>query len=292
MRVKNIEELSEEEVEEVEDLLERDPDDLDAEERTSKARESLRKKYALPWLLVFELRNRDGRVIDAIAVDTRASRGCHIIGFEIKASRSDWQSELRNRDKADLWVQLCDEWYVVAAKRGIVEEDELPPGWGLLELKPKGALWEIVGSDLSDVQDRRPDRRFWANFMKKALEHEFRYKDLVEARKRGYKSRKQEENERSVDWDIQQMKKKAESYEKLQESEHINLSNRLDDGRIRQLALAEAIIHKIRSDRWHGLVNQVENVEDKAERLVEDVEEVRGGFDRLRELVEGAADER
>lgn len=286
----DIAKLTEEQEEEVIDLMERDPDGLSSEERTAKAKVSLKNKYTLPWLLVFEIANREGRRADAVAVDTRASRNCKIVVFEIKATRSDWRAELRKRDKADLWVQLADEFYVVAAKRGIVEEDELPPGWGLLELKPKGALWEIVGSDLNEVQNRRPDRRFWSNFMKKALKEEFRHKELVEARKRGYATRKEEENDQSVDWDVQRAKDKADSYDKLMESD-LNLRARLDDNRIDRLRLAELLIEKVNTDRWSGLMKQLETVEDNASQLVDSIDEVHGGFERLREMVEGLDDD-
>jgi hypothetical protein len=60
------------------------------------------------------------------------SRGLHLHGFEIKASRADWLKELKTPGKSAEVQQYCDFWWVVAEK-GIVEDGELPPTWGLLE---------------------------------------------------------------------------------------------------------------------------------------------------------------
>jgi hypothetical protein len=53
-------------------------------------------------------------------------------GFEIKCSRSDWLSELRNPYKAESIKRYMTTWSLIVANRGIVKEGELPEGWGLL----------------------------------------------------------------------------------------------------------------------------------------------------------------
>lgn len=54
-----------------------------------------------------------------------------VIGHEVKVSRSDWLSELREPEKAEAWKQYCHYWYLVVSDLGIVKDD-LPEGWGLM----------------------------------------------------------------------------------------------------------------------------------------------------------------
>ena len=77
---------------------------------------------------------RQTRWADAVAMNLYPSRGLEIHGFEVKASRSDWLSELRNPAKSAPVQQYCDRWWIVAPP-GVVADGELPPTWGLLEAK-------------------------------------------------------------------------------------------------------------------------------------------------------------
>lgn len=83
------------------------------------------------------------RYADAIILNVWQSR-FQIIGIEVKVSRSDWLSELKKPDKADVIYQYCDFWYI-ATPEGIIREGELPPTWGHLECKDK--VYERVKSE-------------------------------------------------------------------------------------------------------------------------------------------------
>lgn len=72
------------------------------------------------------------RTADALVMSLWPSRGLHLYGFEIKASRQDWLSELKRPAKADAVARYCDFWFLVAGSRDIVQRGELPPTWGLL----------------------------------------------------------------------------------------------------------------------------------------------------------------
>lgn len=54
-----------------------------------------------------------------------------IHGFEVKVSRSDWLSELRDPSKAESWAKHCHYFWLVVSDKSIVRDD-LPEGWGLL----------------------------------------------------------------------------------------------------------------------------------------------------------------
>lgn len=76
------------------------------------------------------------RTLDAVAIALWPSRGLTIDGFEVKVSRSDWQRELAQPEKAEDACQLVDRFSIVAP-RGVVLDGELPATWGLLEVAGK-----------------------------------------------------------------------------------------------------------------------------------------------------------
>jgi hypothetical protein len=113
----------------------------------NKIRELLKRRFCAPeWALFFEVANGTGamrpRYADAIAMNLWPSRGLTLHGFEIKISRSDWQSELKNPAKAEEMAKHCDFWWIVAAK-GVVRPGELPPTWGLYEVDGRGVTMRV-----------------------------------------------------------------------------------------------------------------------------------------------------
>lgn len=93
--------------------------------------------------MTFEVGNSTGfdtkRHIDAIAMNLWPSRGLAIHGIEMKISRSDWQRELSNPAKAEEIHQHCDFWWLAAAHGVVKDINEIPPGWGFLEIAPVAA---------------------------------------------------------------------------------------------------------------------------------------------------------
>lgn len=90
------------------------------------------------WFFLTQVRSSTGsanRVADAMAFNMYGSTGYEIIGFEIKVSRSDFLSELKDMSKSDEIMGYCDKWYLVVSDAKIVQDDELPKNWGLLILK-------------------------------------------------------------------------------------------------------------------------------------------------------------
>lgn len=111
---------------------------------------ALATRYAPPaFAFLPQVRNATGyasrvtRTADAVAMGLWPSRGLHLQGFEIKVSRSDWLSELRDPAKADEIHRYCHKWWIAVPDCGehtIVARGELPDGWGLLTLK--GSRWK------------------------------------------------------------------------------------------------------------------------------------------------------
>lgn len=282
------EHFTEAEYEEFATLNEKSEDELTDQEVTSKIKYSVKRKFDPPtWALVFEYQyERNGRRADCLALNTSASRNFKLVGFEFKASRSDWLSEKRDPEKADTFVELCDEWYVVAGRRGIVEESELPDGWGLFELKPSGQLWELVESDLDSIQDVDLDRRFFAKFLRKALDGDsnFDYADIKEARRRGYDEGVNEEIEHKIGREKRKLREKAESFDKIADSA-LHLYPPIDDERVEKLETAERIVEAVASDDFSSIRGRIDSLESQLERAQERVgEETEALREQLAEL--------
>ncbi|MFB7890319.1 hypothetical protein ACFCZ3_19935 [Cellulosimicrobium cellulans] len=68
---------------------------------------------------------------DALYVGFTSTSGQMLVGHEVKASRADWLTELSKPGKADAWAFQCHEWWLVTVP-GVVQDGELPDGWGLM----------------------------------------------------------------------------------------------------------------------------------------------------------------
>ena len=71
-----------------------------------------------------------------------------IHGFEVKTSRSDWLTELRDPEKAQAFIPFVHYWWLVVPDKSLVKLDELPNGWGLLAIRGRG-LGQIVAPSLN-----------------------------------------------------------------------------------------------------------------------------------------------
>lgn len=137
---------------------------------TATVRDMLRKRYAAPeWALMEEVAPETGggtRYADAIAVNLWRSRGHAVHGFEVKVSRSDWLRELKAPEKAEPLFRYCDHWFIVAPK-GVVKDGELPPTWGLLEVRASG----LVAIKAAPKLEAQPiTRAFFASMMRRGYE--------------------------------------------------------------------------------------------------------------------------
>lgn len=94
------------------------------------------------WAVFYEVANATGfgarRHADAVALGIWPSRGHQLVGFEFKASRRDWQRELRQPAKAEEIARFCDEWWLVVSDDRVAKLEEIPEPWGLLVATPKG----------------------------------------------------------------------------------------------------------------------------------------------------------
>lgn len=137
---------------------------MSAAETTEALRVALRARYAdeawklygrAPGDVLLEEVQLDGRSADAIRIGCWKSRGYALEGFELKATRSDWLRELKEPAKADTIARFLDRWWIVAPT-GIVNRDELPVSWGLMQLRADGKL--VVSVQATKRKPDPPDR--------------------------------------------------------------------------------------------------------------------------------------
>src|SRR5215510_9792636 len=105
--------------------------DLPLEEPTTKVTTSdlmrmLREKYPGDrYALFFDVPDavslQQRRRIDALAFGIWQSVGRDIVAFELKVSRSDWLREVKQVDKADPFIAMCDRFWPVTADAKIAK---------------------------------------------------------------------------------------------------------------------------------------------------------------------------
>lgn len=230
--------------------------------RTEQVKAALRGRFHQPeWALFFEVADGTGaaqrRWADAVAMNMFNSRGLAVHGFEIKVSRSDWRRELENPAKADSIAGFCDHWSI-AAPKGMIDVDELPPTWGLFE----------VDADLAIVQKKAPARldaipmtkSFVAAFLRSAAKVDERV--VTEAINRA-----RLQWEESVEQRVRERTSRIHSrgadalafMESFKESTGIDLTSYKWDAE--KLAKVVALANSGALDRWGGIGQMVDNIE-------------------------------
>jgi hypothetical protein len=76
------------------------------------------------------------RIADFIAADKYPGMpygsALALHGHEVKVSRADWLTELRDPEKAEAFRPYMHHWWLVVSDSSIVRPGELPEGWGLI----------------------------------------------------------------------------------------------------------------------------------------------------------------
>lgn len=248
--------------------------------------DALRLRYCAPqYALFFEVTNGTGsnirRYCDALAMSLFPSRGLDMHGFEVKVSKSDWQRELMNPNKVEEGIyKFCDYWWIVAPQ-GIVQRDELPKTWGLLELQPyeptkpnwKPTLRQIVAAPALEAQPM--SRSFIAALLRRADEKNAaiinrEVRAQIEAKTQGFEQRVQDRVEERT----RLLRERTEKIEAIERQLGISLTDwNAHDGYGRIIKALDAV--GISRSAWRGL----ESLRGTAEALVKNIDEALSAFD-------------
>jgi hypothetical protein len=108
------------------------------------------------------------RTADAMAMSLWPSRGLHILGFEVKASRNDWLNEIKYPSKAEEIARFCHEWYIVINDPEFIKEGELPTNWGLIV--PSGTGMKTIKKAIYNQNVVLPDYQMLAGIFRNIAE--------------------------------------------------------------------------------------------------------------------------
>jgi hypothetical protein len=115
-----------------------------------------RDRYALFFDVPDAVSLDQRRRIDAIAFGIWRSVGRDIEGFELKVSRADWLREVKQVDKADPFIALCDYFWLVTADTKIVKLEEIPACWGWMSATKGGLRVQRPATKLPGCGDDIP----------------------------------------------------------------------------------------------------------------------------------------
>jgi len=229
-------------------------------------RAALEKRYQAPeWALLFEvpsgLGRSYGRSADALAMNLFESRGFRVEGIEIKVSRGDWLRELRDPEKSVPVQRYCDHWWI-ASTPDIVHEGELPPTWGLLELKG-GCL--RVRTKAPKLTAASLDANFVAGMVRRANQKaEAELRKRIEDATRELRARTADDLERRVKERTRELQHRAEQIASIEEI----------CGPISEWEDASAIANAIQAvrnahlfDSWSGLEKLARDIRQIGDRI-------------------------
>lgn len=136
-----------------------------------------RDRYAMFFDVPDSVSLQQKRRIDAIAFGMWASGGHRIEGFELKVSRSDWLRELKQVDKADPFISICDHFWLVTADSKIAKLDEVPACWGWMSATKTGLRVQRPATKLPGVGNAIP-RGFMLGVLRKMQDDLLRNPDV------------------------------------------------------------------------------------------------------------------
>lgn len=149
------------------------------------------------YAFVEHVRNDAGfkasRTIDAMTMSLWPSRGLRLAAYEIKCSRQDTLTELRNPAKAEAFMPYVDHFYLVVADRDFVKPGELPETWGLMA--PHGGGLAVVKE--APLLEAQPiDRGMLAALLRQAGVAAATQPELAQARQLGVQDGIEQEKRR------------------------------------------------------------------------------------------------
>jgi len=226
--------------------------------KATEVKAAIRQKFiGNEWAVFFEVADGTGanskRYADAVAMNLWPSRGLELHGFEIKVSRSDWLSELKNPEKSEAIQQYCDRWWIITPA-GIIKPGEMPPTWGQYEVSDTGKIRQIIAAPKLEPKD--VNRQFMAALMRRAGEADrSEVFSMVNARVAEETKRIQQHADREVE-------RLTEKYQELRKKlEGINAATGIDLSRWTpeaEVAACIKLVHELGVFKTYGTLNSLQ----------------------------------
>lgn len=228
----------------------------------------LRVKYPPDaYALLTEVGNSTGfgcrRHCDALIMSLWPSRGLEIIGIEVKVRRSDWLKELSMPEKAEAIAQYCDRWYLAVGDENIVQEGELPKGWGLIVPKADG-LRIKTEAKLTEPEPQ-PDRNFLAAVLRQ-IQNQV---GEEAAYKRGHFDGKKEADDyhKENNWEAKELKELQKKVQAFERASGVNLNIGWQEPE-----KIGSAVHQVLNGMGTRMQEQLENLHAKALKIAFNIE--------------------
>lgn len=230
------------------------------------------------YAFVDHVRNDAGfnasRTIDAMSMSLWPSRGLVLAAYEIKCSRNDWLTELKNPAKAEAFQPYVDQFWLVVADKELVQPGELPESWGLMA--PKGPGLAVIKEAPRNQNVKPLDRGMLAALMRQAGVAAAAQPELDAAERRGFERGRESahtERHRSGEWAERRVKQFEE-----RDKEIADLIGRADlaaifRGRPTQFAAAVKAALDGQRDLEH-LRSRIERIGSEAKVLSEQADRI------------------
>lgn len=121
------------------------------------------------WIVLLELGFGTGfssgsnNHIDAMVFNCWPSQGMHRTSFEIKVSRSDFKTEMRNPDKRKNAVDFSNQFFFITPV-GMLEPEDIPEECGLMEVKKD--LSTLIKKEAPFRKERKENIGFWLSALR------------------------------------------------------------------------------------------------------------------------------
>jgi hypothetical protein len=232
--------------------------------------EAIRRRYEAPeWHLESEV-TIERRRLDVVAFNMWGARQWRIVGFEIKTRRGDWLRETQSFQKSEGWLAVCDAFYVVTTP-GLVKTEELPQGWGHLELAGTRLMTRRAAStrDPLKVFPRELAARFIVRMAKEVdvARRNENHKLRVEISQEIEASVRQRYEERHAATSIEN-ERKAGRYDELIKALGLQYDWRPDERALRLVKL----LARLRADR--SFIGQIERLARSFDEPLQNLKEI------------------
>jgi hypothetical protein len=215
----------------------------------------------------FEVSNATGYGIksyaDAISMGVWPSTGNEIHGFEVKVSRSDFLSEMKNPEKAMPIMQYCHRWSLVCPAQ-MVKLDEVPATWGVYWCKD-GALKKARQARLLEAKPLTV--AFVASLVRRAGEV-----DTAVVSKAVNDARKQwdERKQRDIESEVQRRVGSRDKAAELLAAMEAEYGETLHEWDIQRLCKAVSVAARLGlHESWSSPITVLETIESAATRMRE-----------------------
>jgi hypothetical protein len=167
---------------------------------------------------------RQRRWADAVAMSVWPSRGYDIHGIEVKVSRYDFLSELKDPEKSAAVQQYCNRWWVATPDESIIQKGEIPPTWGWMVTNGKGGMRVVV--EAPPLSPKPISIEFLASVLRNTQKA-----DAAEIERRIYKAKK-EAHQEGVEYQKRQYVDLKTKVDAFCAASGIDLSRAWDAGKI------------------------------------------------------------